>query len=61
MTGGFFFDNAQNFLSQFLPDVSELSECLKLISVANEREGHHLEIVMDGEQGLGYLVRREQG
>lgn len=56
-----FFDNAQNFLSQFLPDVSELSECLKLISVANEREGHHLEIVMDGEQGLGYLVRREQG
>jgi hypothetical protein len=39
-----------------LREPSEASRCVKVIQVPRERPGYYLEIVMDGLNGLGYLV-----
>ncbi len=51
-----FFDNAPDALGRVLPECSAC-DALKVIDVVQVTDGHHLEIVMDGEQerALGYL------
>jgi hypothetical protein len=46
-----FFYAAPNRLAQFLPDESGMECCLRLIDVASFRPNHHIELVMDDEQG----------
>jgi hypothetical protein len=54
---GFFYDTP-NRLLDLVPNESNLINCLRLIEVDDFRTGHHLELVMDDEQGraAAYLV-----
>jgi hypothetical protein len=46
-----FFYKTPNRLGDFLPDDGGLDKCLRLIEVAAFRLEHHLELVMDDDQG----------
>jgi hypothetical protein len=50
-----FVEHAQNHLATLLPRDAGYSDVLKVIHVPKEREGCHLEIVMDGEQAVAYV------
>jgi hypothetical protein len=50
-----FLDSAQNHLAHLLPEAARYSDCVKVIHVPAEREGRHLELVMDGERALAFL------
>lgn len=52
-----FFYSPPNRLERFLPDESELSDCLRIIEVASFRPGNHLELLMDTTKGraIAYL------
>jgi hypothetical protein len=47
---------ARNELEKWLPEATRRAACLHVVHVPSEREGHRLDVVMDGQQGLGYLV-----
>jgi hypothetical protein len=53
-----FFYRTPNRLLQILPDAVELAECLRLIEVNSYRRFHHIQLVMDDEQGraVAFLV-----
>ncbi|RPI23742.1 MAG: hypothetical protein EHM70_22145 [Chloroflexota bacterium] len=46
-----FFYNTPNRLAELAPHEANLSKTLRLIEVASYRPGHHLDLVMDDEQG----------
>jgi hypothetical protein len=46
-----FFYKTPNRLFDYLPEAARLSNCLRLIEVSSFRPHHHLELVMDDEQG----------
>ncbi|HJW91150.1 MAG TPA: PEP/pyruvate-binding domain-containing protein [Anaerolineales bacterium] len=46
-----FFYNTPNQLVEYSPADASHADCLRLINVATFRPGHHLELVMDDEQG----------
>jgi hypothetical protein len=46
-----FFYNTPNHLATLLPGESELNDCLRVIEVSAFRQFHHLELIMDDEQG----------
>jgi len=52
-----FLEKAVDQLPVFFPRETRASGCIKVIQVSRERPKHHLEIAMDGRQGLGYLVQ----
>ena len=52
-----FIKQAENQVRKFIPEPSEAGSCIKVIHIPTERPGHQLELVMDGQSGLGYLVR----
>jgi len=54
---GFFYDTP-NRLLDFVPNETNLVDCLRLIRVSDYRSGYHMELVMDDEQGkaVAYLV-----
>jgi hypothetical protein len=52
-----FIQQATDQMQQFAPEPSKASRCIKVIHIPTERPGCHLEIAMDGQQGLGYLAR----
>lgn len=54
-----FFYQSPNCLDEFLEEGEEIPAALRLIRVAEFRPGHHLELVMDDEQGrsVAYLER----
>jgi len=52
-----FIKQAADQTSSFLPTSSRTSHCIKLIHVPTERPDHFLEIIMDGQRGLGYFAR----
>ena len=53
-----FFYQTPNRLRDFLADQTIFTDCIRLIEVATYRPGHHMELVMDDEQGISiaYLV-----
>jgi hypothetical protein len=51
-----FIKQSQNQLSEFIPEQTKASQCIKVIHIPAERPGYHMEIVMDGQKGLGYLT-----
>jgi hypothetical protein len=52
-----FLSEADDHMPEFVPEATEASRCIKVIHIPSERPGHLLEIAMDGQQGLGYLVK----
>ena len=52
-----FIREADDHSAEFIPEASAASRCIKVIHIPSERPGCHLEVGMDGQQGLGYLVR----
>jgi hypothetical protein len=44
-------------MPQLFPDRNQTSRCIKIIHIPSERPGCHIQIIMDGKQGLGHLVR----
>jgi hypothetical protein len=54
-----FFYKTPNRLSKFIKADKRLIHTLRLIAVEDFREGHHLDLVMDGNQGraAAYFVR----
>lgn len=51
-----FIRNSENQIGKFIPDSVKPTRCIKVIHIPSERPGFHMEIVMDGEQGVGYLT-----
>jgi hypothetical protein len=51
-----FIQKAENQISKFIPEQMKASQCIKVIHIPAERPGYHMEIVMDGQKGLGYLT-----
>jgi hypothetical protein len=51
-----FIEGSVNQAEKFIPTLSQASRCIKVIHVPTERPGCHLEIIMDGQQGLGYIL-----
>lgn len=58
-----FFETTPNHLEEWLEADPTLSNTLRLIRVNDFREGHHLELVMDGTQGkaMAFLAVNKQG
>lgn len=52
-----FIRQSENQISKFIPEQNKASRCIKVIHIPTERPDHHLEIVMDGQSGLGYLTQ----
>jgi hypothetical protein len=52
-----FIGQSKNQMPKFFPEQTDASRCVKVIHLPTERPGHYLEIVMDGQRGLGYLTR----
>jgi hypothetical protein len=52
-----FIRQSGNQLSSFLREQTAAAGCIKVIHIPTERPGCHLEIVMDGQRGLGYLAQ----
>jgi hypothetical protein len=55
-----FIKEADDHMSEFVRESTDANRCIKVIHIPTERPGHHLEIAMDGQQGLGYLVKTRQ-
>ena len=51
-----FINQAADQMPKMFPEGNKASRCIKLIHIPTERPGCGLEIVMDGQQGLGYLA-----
>ena len=56
-----FIREADDRSPEFFAEANEASRCIKIIHVTSERKGWHLEVAMDGQQGLGYLVKSRHG
>jgi hypothetical protein len=52
-----FIKQAENQISKFIPEQNKASRCIKLIHIPTERPDHHMEIIMNGQSGLGYLTQ----
>jgi hypothetical protein len=51
-----FIKQSQNQLSTFIPEQTKACQYIKVIHIPTERPGYHMEIVMDGQKGVGYLT-----
>ena len=51
-----FLKQSENQIPEFIPEQTKASRCVKVIHIPTERPGYHMEIVMDGQSGLGYLT-----
>jgi hypothetical protein len=51
-----FFEGSEDQLAKFIPEQTKASHCIKVIQIPKERPGYQLEIIMDGQSGLGYLT-----
>ena len=52
-----FIREADDRSCDFFPEPTPACGCIKVIHIPSERPGWHLEVAMDGQQGLGYLVK----
>jgi hypothetical protein len=52
-----FIRKAENQISKFIPEQTKATRCIKVIHIPTERQGYQLELLMDGQTGLGYLTR----
>lgn len=52
-----FINESENQISKFISEQTNASRCIKVVHIPTERAGHHLELVMDGQNAIGYLTR----
>ena len=52
-----FIKQSENQLKKYISDESDASRCIKVIHIAAERPGCQIELLMDGQNGLGYLTK----
>jgi hypothetical protein len=52
-----FLKQSKDQRSGFFAEETPANCCIKVIHIPSERPGYHLEIVMDGQNGIGYLTR----
>ena len=52
-----FIKKAENHLKKFIPEHSEAARCIRVVHIPAERPGHLMELIMDGQTGLGYLMK----
>jgi hypothetical protein len=52
-----FLKQSENQMLSFIPEQTKASRCIKVIHIPIERSGYQMEIIMDGQMGLGYLTR----
>jgi hypothetical protein len=52
-----FIRQSENQMPKFIHQQTKASHCIKVIHIPTERPGYHLEIIMDGQSGLGYLTQ----
>ncbi len=52
-----FIKKSENQMQKFISEGTKACHCIKVIHIPTERPSHFLEIIMDGENGLGYLTR----
>ncbi len=52
-----FIRESENQMQKIISEQTKASRCIKVIHIPTERPGCHLEIIMDGQSGLGYLTR----
>lgn len=52
-----FIKQSENQMPEFVSEQSKASDCIKVIHIPTERPGYYLEMIMDGQSGLGYLTR----
>jgi hypothetical protein len=55
-----FIEKSENQIQKFVPKQTRASRCIKVIHIPTERPGYTLELIMDGQKGLGYLTRAKQ-
>lgn len=51
-----FLEKAENQIEKFIPGLTKAARCIKVIHIPTTRPGCHLELVMDGQKGLGYFT-----
>jgi hypothetical protein len=52
-----FIRKSENQIQKIIPQKTTAGRCIKVIHLPSERPGHQLEIIMDGQSGIGYLTR----
>src|SRR5215217_2020433 len=52
-----FIKTAENQISKFIAEPTKSCQCIKVIHIPTERPGCQMELLMDGQNGLGYLTR----
>lgn len=52
-----FIKKSENQIRKFISEQTKASGCIKVIHVPTERPGYLLDLIMDGQNGLGYLTR----
>jgi hypothetical protein len=52
-----FLKESKNQIGEFVAESTQANRCIKVIHVPSERPGYSLELIMDGQNGLGYLAR----
>ena len=50
-----FIKGAENKIGKYIPEETQASRCIKVIHIPTERTGYYLELIMDGQQAVGYL------
>ncbi len=52
-----FLQRSKNQLKKYIPEPTETQKCIRVIHIPSERPGLQMELIMDGQNGLGYLTR----
>ena len=52
-----FLKQAKNQLHRFIAEPAKIDQCVKVIHIPTQRLGHQMELIMDGQAGLGYLMK----
>jgi hypothetical protein len=52
--------NAKNSLAEMLPDDHNPNDCVKLVDIPREFDGKKMDLLMDGETAVAFLVEPDR-
>jgi hypothetical protein len=52
--------NAKNSLGELLPDARNPKDCVKLVNIPREFDGKKMDLLMDGETAVAFLVEPDR-
>jgi len=52
-----FIRQSKNQIGEFISEPTKASRCIKVVHIPTERPGYQMDLIMDGQSGLGYLTR----